>query len=636
MSPNTWLWRDVLDATLLVTAAALSIGAVLMLLGLNREVATSQSLLSDSPSSFSVRAEFELATLISELNEFIQEESSLDNVQTRYEILVARATHYETTYLAKLSEIGSDTLKSIEDFKDRLLELDDPFYDLQPGDREKAKIIREQLKLMRSPLAELSNLVKNQQVNQYQKIDDSLARSVRIGTLFLACSLILSALTIARFWYNLRSKTRFNRDLKTRIQARTSDLQSSNNELKKQIAERRRTEKKLAEREHEIHRVQKMEAIGKITAGVAHDFNNLLAVIMGNIELAINGNHDQKSMKFLDNAFSASVKGSQLTRKLLAFGRRAPLKPETVNLNEVVSELDDLFVHTISEINKLKYVLADDIKPILVDRSLLENVLLNLIINARDALPDGGVIEIVSENVIVESDQRTGSKRALPVGDCVQISVVDVGSGMTSDVLDQAMEPFFSTKPESEGSGLGLSMAYGFVQQSHGDMRVVSKPGVGTSVTMVFPACADNDNTMVAPSPIVRAPEPVHRTRKILVAEDSSGVRDMVVAQLQQLGFETIEAANGQDAYRIIQANESIDLLLTDVVMPGSLQGPVLAEKALLVNPDLRIIFMSGYPKGIDQTVEGPTSQFTKLMKPVALSALAEALNNEFETAPIS
>lgn len=622
-------WRELLDSALLVAAAALAVGAVVMLYDVNKELATSQNMYHDNLSSFSVRAEFDLASLISEINEFIQEESPLYRVQERYEILIGRFVHYETAYLAQFSESGSNIKENIGDLKVELLDLEEAVYALQADSPKQAIGIRDSLKGFRSSLAELSNLTIQKQIIQHQKIDGSFARSVRIGTLVLASTLILCALTIGRFWYGLRLKTRFNEELEAKIQARTQDLQLSNNELKSQITQRKRTERKLAEREQQIHRVQKMEAVGRITAGVAHDFNNLLAVIMGNVELAISSN-DKKSKKFLDNALAASVMGSQLTRKLLAFGRRSPLKPEVINLNQIISDLDDLFSHTISEKNTLEYLLAQDIKPISVDQSLLENVLLNLIINARDALPSGGAITIETNNVVLENDHAMGDGRVLPAGDCVQISVSDDGSGMSAEVLDQAIEPFFSTKPESEGSGLGLSMAYGFVQQSSGQIRVSSKLGLGTTVSMVFPASSTVSNTSKPAS--LKNYAALERTRKILVAEDSEAVRDMVLEQLQLLGFETVEAVSGQQAIEIIMADKSIDLLLTDVVMPGSLQGPELAEKALLQNPDLRIVFMSGYPKGMDQSANSPTSKFSKLTKPISLSTLAQTLNNEFET----
>lgn len=627
------LWREV-DSFLLVAAAALAIGAVVMLFDLNKELAASQTIFNDDLPSYSVRAEFDLAMLVSTINEFIQDDSKAEDMLERYEVLIGRLFHYESAFLAEYTVPDKEFHTIIEGLKLRLLEFEDQMYALQEGDVDDARQIRDQLKDMRLPLAQLSNLTRQHQFTQYQKIDESLADSVRVGTLMLASTLILGALTLGRFWYSLREKTRFSEELEAKIQTRTQDLQYSNNELKKEIAERQRAEETLAERDQQMHRVQKMEAVGRITAGVAHDFNNLLAVIMGNIELQMNlgQNKSPDSVRFLDNALSASIMGSQLTRKLLAFGRRSPLKPEVVDLNQIVTDLDDLFMQTISEKSTLERKLADDIQLISVDRSLLENVLLNLIINARDALPSGGVITIETENITLDRDQSEDDGRLLPAGNYVQVSISDIGSGMTAEVLEQAIEPFFTTKSESEGSGLGLSMAYGFVQQSNGRIRVTSKPGLGTSVKLVFPTSEGADLPAKPVRPVIY--ETAGQTRRILVVEDSEAVRNTVVEQLRLLGCEAIEASSGYEAYAMILADDSIDLLLTDVVMPGRLQGPDLADSVLKINPAMRIVFMSGYPKGMEESSNGPTSGFTKLMKPISLAMLSQTLHNEFETDP--
>lgn len=626
-------WRE-LDSLLLGAAVALAIGAIVMLLDMNKELATSQTIFNDDLPSYSVRAEFDLAMLVSEINGFMLDGSNLDEMQQRFEILISRFYHYEAAFLTEFTAPDREFHNTLEDLKRRLLALEEPFYALNAGDRVSAMRIREELTGMRGNLSKLTDLTRQQQFYQYQKIDESLAHSVQVGTWMLASTLILGALTVFRFWYGLREKTRFSEELEARIQLRTHDLQFSNNELKKEITERQKAEKALAERDQQIHRVQKMEAVGRITAGVAHDFNNLLAVIMGNIELEMVTSKDHKDRQFLDNALSATVMGSQLTRKLLAFGRRSPLKLEVVDLNRIVTDLDQLFMQTISEKNTLVKHLADDLRPVSVDRSLLDNVLLNLIINARDALSDGGVITIETENIRLAKRHSEDDGRVLPAGCYVQITISDNGSGMTTDVLAQAIEPFFTTKPESEGSGLGLSMAYGFVQQSNGQLRVTSQPNVGTTVRLVFPVCTAS--VVEGRSARPEMYESGGRTRKVLVAEDSEEVRKTVVEQLQLLGCEIIEASSGQEAYDRVLRDSSIDLLLTDVVMPGSLQGPQLAEKVLQLNPDLRIVFISGYPKGMEESSSGPTSHFTKLMKPISLAMLSQTLREEFEAGTLA
>lgn len=617
-----------LDNLLLVAAAVLAIGAVVMLLDLNKELASSQSIFKYDLPSFSVRAEYDLSMLVSEINEFIQNEPNIDQVLERYEVLIARLSHYETAFLAEYAEPNRKLQEIIERTKSKTLSLEGPFYALQVGEEENARILRGELKGMRASLAELTKLTRQHQLLQYQIIDGSLAHSARVGILMLASTLILGGLTVGRFWYSLQEKTRFTQDLEAKIQARTRDLQLSNNELKREIIERQRAEENLAERDQQMHRVQKMQAVGRITAGVAHDFNNLLAVIMGNIELLMMTGDEQKSRKYLDNALSATVMGSQLTRKLLAFGRRSQLKPEVLNLNHIVNELDDLFLQTITVKNRLETRLAEDLQLISVDRSLLENVLLNLIINARDALNDSGVITLETDNARLETSHSEDDGRLLPPGDYVQLTISDSGSGMSAEVLEQAIEPFFTTKSESEGSGLGLSMAYGFVQQSNGQLRVTSELGRGTSVKLVFPVCSVVDAADKVPQSA--AYKSAGHKRRILVAEDSAAVRNTVVAQLRLLGCDPVEASSGNEAYQVIQADKSIELLITDVVMPGSLQGPELALNVMKINPELRIVFMSGYPKGMDQSTDSPTSQFTKLMKPISLAMLSQTLREEF------
>ncbi|ASJ71579.1 ATP-binding protein [Granulosicoccus antarcticus] len=624
-------WRT-LDSGLLIAAAILATGAIVMLFGLNKELASSQNIFNDDLPSYAVRAEFDLAVLISSLNEFALGYSSPEEMQIRYDVLLSRYTHYESAFLTEFTLADVRFHQLLEAQKVKLLSLEEAFFALQTGDTANAMAIRDQFKEMHSPLSQLSNITRQHQFSKYLQIDESLAHSLRVGTLMLASTLILCALALGRFWYSLREKTRFSEELEAKIRIRTLDLQNSNNELKREIAERQRAEKSLAERDQQMHRVQKMEAVGRITAGVAHDFNNLLAVIMGNIELLMSSDRAPKASKYLDNALSATIMGSQLTRKLLAFGRRSPLKPEVVNLNRIVTDLEGLFLQTISEKNTLQLHLSNDLRSVSVDRSLLENVLLNLLINARDALQGGGFISIETDNFYQENDLSVEDDRLLLSGHYVRISITDSGTGMSEEVLEQAIEPFFTTKPESKGSGLGLSMAYGFVQQSNGSIQIRSKLGMGTSVRLIFPVSSDGEAIDITYRPVVHVS--FGSTRRILVAEDSDAVRNTVVSQLQLLGYETIEASSGYGAYQLIKSDISIDLLLTDVVMPGSLQGPELAKLVLKLNPDLKIVFMSGYPKGMENQADCANDELTKLMKPISLATLSQTLRSEFETSP--
>lgn len=620
-----------IDSLLLLAGAVLAICAMVMLYNLNKEVNDSRATTNSSLLYFTIRTELELANVLNEVNGFILQETTLESLQQRYEILFGRFIMFERSTLPLYSENADSIRATFEQVQQILFSIEKPIGELRVGDVEAAKIIRESIKQMRPLMSDLSVQGSRQRLGIFQSVNDSLTDTIRAGTLLLLSTLLLAAFTVGRFWYSMRTKARFNEVLEREILARTNDLQLSNNELTKQISERQRTEKKLAQKDQQIQQAQKLEAIGRLTAGIAHDFNNLLAVIMGNIELAtLNGNRE-KSDEFLDNALSAGSLGSQLTRKLLAFGRRSTLSPEVINVNHIVSELDDLFVRTVFESHQVKYEFANDLKLVSVDRPLFENVVLNLVINARDASPVGGVITVRTSNVNIEQEHATKGVQHILPGEYVRIEVCDSGSGMTPDILEQAVEPFFSTKSEAEGSGLGLSMAYGFAQQSHGRICVKSEAGKGTRVELMFPVSYGKVVESVSDSsrPVVTGNQ---RAKKILVAEDDDAVRRMVLEQIQNLGFDTIGVSNGQDAYELICSDDSIDLLLTDVVMKGDLQGPQLAELALQSKPQLKIVLMSGYPEGVRKQSIDTGSVFVRLSKPISLDELSSTLNNEFET----
>lgn len=620
----------VFDILPLIFAAVLSLGAIWMLFQLNKELTASQQLLDDHLPSYSVKAEYELARLVSALNEFMVGTATREEVQLRYDILLARVNHYESSFISNNQKPNEEVRILIERILGLMLKYEEPLFSLQHDDIQKASVVEGIFQSMYKPFEELTTLNRETHNRLLKNLDDDIASRVRIGFVLIGASILISVLTLTIFWYNLKEKTRFNSDLELQIHARTKDLRISNASLKREMVERQRAEKTLAEREQQIHSAQKMEAIGRITSGVAHDFNNLLAVIMGNIELIKGSKNRNLSSKYLESALAATVMGSQLTRKLLAFGRRSPLKPEIVDVNRVILEIDDLLMHTLTENISLDMSLSDDIWPISVDRSLLENVMLNLVINARDALKDGGRILITTKNSNVPS---TDSQDTDPGGNrlngYVLVSITDKGEGMTPQVLDQVFEPFFSTKSESQGSGLGLSMASGFIQQSNGKIEVTSAPGKGTCVQLLLPRCFSNVVTI--PGKNGETYQATGGTRKILVVDDSEAVRQVVVEQLMVLGYETIEATSGTEALELVNSDSSVDVLLSDVVMPGELQGLELADRVKKMRPDMKIIIMSGYPKGSEHGDYEENSCFTKLMKPVSLAQLSSALREEFE-----
>ena len=341
----------------------------------------------------------------------------------------------------------------------------------------------------------------------------------------------------------------------------------------------------------QLRQAQKMEAIGQLTGGLAHDFNNLLGIILGNLDLLAErfptGSEDRE---LTDAAVQASLRGAELTRQLLAFSRRQPLAPKLTYLPPVLQATAKLLHRTLGEAITLELTASDTLWPVLIDVSQLESTLLNLSVNARDAMPDGGRLTIEATNVVIDERALELNMEATP-GDYVLIAVSDTGSGMAPDVLAHVFEPFFTTKGNG-GTGLGLSMVHGFLKQSGGYTKIYSEPGHGTTVRLYLPRAADGQ----VPEAETSSAEPLaHGQEVILVVEDNKGLRDLALRHLQSLGYRTIPAADGTSALEIIQGGAPIDLLFTDVVMPGGLDGRALAEAARRLRPELRVLFTSGF-----------------------------------------
>ncbi len=341
--------------------------------------------------------------------------------------------------------------------------------------------------------------------------------------------------------------------------------------------------------EEQLRHAQRMEAVGRLTAGVAHDFNNLLAVIMGNSEIVRDrlGNNDPAVRAIT----GAARRGSELTQRLLAFSRQQPLRPSTANLATLTREMAGILSRTLGE------TIAIEVKtprrPWLarVDTGELENAILNLALNARDTMPGGGALTIETANVTLTAKQAAEIDDAAP-GKYVRLSLTDTGQGMPAEVMEHAFEPFFTTKEFGENSGLGLSMVYGFVTQSGGFVTIESREGEGATVSLYLPRAETKDE----PDPESRTPcQPMGQGGTILVVEDDPDVRKLTVILLSAMGYTVLEAEDSEGAMTIITSARHIDLLLSDVVLPGDMSGPAIAEEALIKRPKLRVMFMSGY-----------------------------------------
>ncbi|MGE0668792.1 MAG: response regulator [Sphingomonadales bacterium] len=387
--------------------------------------------------------------------------------------------------------------------------------------------------------------------------------------------------------------------------------------------ERNKAEKAREAQEEQLHQAQKLEAIGQLAGGVAHDFNNLLAVIQGNLELMQERAPSPELSEMIGDALKAASRGTSLTQQLLSYSRRQPLMPRILEIPSIVEELSALLRRLLGETIEIQTRMPDHMWKIRADQIQLENALINLAVNARDAMPDGGTVEIAGANTEI-SGPRPDLSGDITQGRYASISVSDTGTGMPEDVVEHALEPFFTTKPQGKGTGLGLSQVFGFVRQSHGAMQIRSTPGAGTIVELLFPAVEGasemKPRISVMDLPLAKAGE------CIMLVEDDEMVRSLVGRILTSLGYETIEAEEGHEALQIIEGNRSIDLMITDLVLPKGINGAVLAREAQLHRPGLKVLFMSGYAAETLQHAEDMAADFELIQKPFTKMALANKI----------
>ncbi len=382
------------------------------------------------------------------------------------------------------------------------------------------------------------------------------------------------------------------------------------------ISDRRNLEARLAQ-------AQKMEAVGQLTGGVAHDFNNLLTVIVGNLGLAREHIGDDRVRKLVERAHTAGKHGADLISQLLAFSRTQALRPEDLDLNQVIGETTKLLGRTLGETVDIQIEAARPLWFVFCDPVQLRNALVNLSINARDAMPDGGTLTIATCNSQVDPGDLD-PRSELPPGDYVRLSVTDTGTGMSPDILSRVFDPFFTTKEVGKGSGLGLSMVYGFVKQSGGHVEIDSEEGIGTSVRLYLPRAltADIDDEL----PLLERAVDTVDSGTVLVVEDDPHVRDTSVAVLEALGYDCLEAEDGHSALRVLEQRPEITLLFSDVIMPGGMTGPQLARQARARWPDLKILLTSGYARNAIPQNTDFDDGIELLPKPYDCVELSEAL----------
>jgi signal transduction histidine kinase/CheY-like chemotaxis protein/PAS domain-containing protein len=429
-----------------------------------------------------------------------------------------------------------------------------------------------------------------------------------------AAGQVAIAIDNARLFRAAESELAERRRAEEALQALNASLEQK---VATEIGERMKAEEALRQ-------AQKMEALGQLTGGIAHDFNNLLQVISGNLQLLakdIGGN--ERAARRVENALAGVQRGSKLASQLLAFGRRQPLEPKVVNIGRFLTAMEELLRRTLGEDIEIETIRSGGLWNVLVDPTQIENALLNLAINARDAMEGGGKLTIEAGNAFLD-DTYVRQHADVPAGQYVMLAVTDTGTGMTPEVIQQVFEPFFSTKPVGKGTGLGLSMVYGFVKQSGGHIKIYSELGQGTTVKIYFPRVQRSEDLVTDADfgPVTGG------TETILVAEDDEQVRATVVEMLGDLGYAVLKAKDAAGALSVIESGVSVDLLFTDVVMPGPLKSTELARHARERLPDVAVLFTSGYTENsivhggrLDPGVE-------LLSKPYTREALARKIRH--------
>jgi signal transduction histidine kinase/DNA-binding response OmpR family regulator len=467
--------------------------------------------------------------------------------------------------------------------------------------------------LMEKIRASLDALVaRQQQLIDGQSLDfERSGGLLRVGAaVALAMTMLVGGAAIAL----LRSQVRA-------LAGAQADLRAANDALSAEAAER----ETLAE---QLRQSQKMEAIGQLTGGLAHDFNNMLAVVIGSVNLAkrrLGGVDQPDAIRYLDSALEGAEHAATLTHRLLAFSRRQPLAPEPLDPNKMVSGMAEMLRRTLGEQVHLEAVFAGGLWRAFVDPSQLETTILNLALNARDAMPEGGKLTIETSNAYLD-EEYAAREVGIPPGQYVLVAVTDTGAGMNREVIERAFDPFFTTKPAGRGTGLGLSQVYGFVRQSGGHVKIYSEAGHGTTVKIYLPRHHGAAEASDAPAP-ARATPRGEKKETILVVEDDARVRALTADTLKELGYSVLEADSAAAALRQLEMYPNVDLLFTDVVMPDA-NGRHLADEARRRRPQLQILFTTGYTRNavVHNGVLDPGVEL--IVKPYSIDRLARKVRD--------
>ncbi len=457
--------------------------------------------------------------------------------------------------------------------------------------------------------------VEIEHITQLQATLELTGWLMRIG---LIASLMLAAFMAAQ------TQRRSESQLRDMAQA-NADLEDAYASLQRETESRMVTEQALRQ-------AQKMEALGSLTGGISHDFNNMLAIVIGSLDMLsrrMGPDAEPRLTRLIDNAMSGANRAADLTQRLLSFARKQPLEPQSLDAGQLVQGMFELLRRTLGEMVELKTTLAPTLWRTRADPGQLENAIVNLAINARDAMPGGGLLTIAVDNCLIDPTDDTN----VPSGSYVRLRVTDTGMGMSSDIITRAFDPFFTTKGVGKGTGLGLSQVYGFVTQSGGHIEIASQPGSGTTIAIHLPRDTEiSSQTEDAAVSTVEADLPHSAGNEVLlVVEDEEQVRLMSCEALRELGYTVLSAANGAEALRLAAHQPQLDMLFTDIVMPG-MTGSQLAQKMRQARPGLRVLYVTGYAADSTALDDPAGASVAFLTKPFTHSQLAQKVRQVLDS----
>lgn len=563
----------------------------------------------------------ELKELIYALDDFSEPEPKISKkiLMNKFDILWSREMTNTSGSVGHAFAKLDGVPHALAALKDILRDTEDQIINLQPSDAVTAKKISARYKDLSDEIYNIWRISSKHVIKQTSNLYAQFESVSYWTTILIILICITSCLVTLIIWKERQALRNLNKHLEERVEERTKDLRRTNQIILKDAQERKSLEEKLIQS-------QKMEIVGQLTGGIAHDFNNLLAIIQGNAELLLEyvGDRDRK---LVEPILRSTQRGSDLTGRLLAFSRKQALKPETIDVGSLVCKMTELLDRSLGETISVKLNTPNDLWHALVDPSQLENAVLNLAVNARQAMPTGGTVSIETRNETILNGPLILSQQLIP-GDYLCLLVTDNGTGMSDDVRVHAFEPFFTTKETGKGSGLGLSMVYGFAQQSGGFVDIFSKLGDGTTVKIYLPRSLDD--ITVSAGDTQETKTQIGNGELIFVLEDDPEVLAMSQKLLTALNYDVITATNVQDARQILKQNPSIKIILSDVILPGGQTGPeFLTENRDLVG-DAKILFMSGYPADATQpNTQSPNWSLNNILlnKPFKMAKLAAQLH---------